>query len=59
LALEESAAAGRHLRQAHLVLSKSGQLGSPQHLRLKLSDAAGLWAALGGRRSAEAQRRAA
>lgn len=59
LALEESAAARRHLRQAHLVLSKSGQFGLPRHVRLKLNDAPGLWAALGGHAGAETQRRAA
>ena len=59
VALEESAAARRHLRQAHLVLSKSGQFGLPKQVRLKLNDASGLWAALGGRGGAETHRRAA
>jgi len=60
LAIEESAAARRHLRQAHLVLSKSGQFGLPRQVRLRLNDASGLWAALGsGTAQAEVRRRAA
>jgi glycosyltransferase involved in cell wall biosynthesis len=49
VALEESFAAQRLLGQAHIVLSPSGSLGSTRQTRLKLDDAGGLWAALGGR----------
>jgi GT2 family glycosyltransferase len=37
------------LAQAHVVLSPSGQIGGPGQVRLRLEDAAGLWAALEGR----------
>lgn len=59
LALDESAAARRLARQAHLVLSRWGQLGSPRQVRLRLDDAAGLWSALGGLERAATMRRAA
>jgi hypothetical protein len=36
-------------RAAHVVLSPSGRLGTADQLRLRLDDAAGLWAVLQGR----------
>ena len=36
-------------RAAHVVLSPSGRLGSAEQVRLRLDDAAGLWAVLQGR----------
>jgi hypothetical protein len=35
-------------RKAHIVLSRSGNVGGPEQVRLGLGDRAGLWAALGG-----------
>jgi hypothetical protein len=46
--LEETPAAARECRSAHVVLSRDGQSGSPRQLKLKLGDTVGLWSALGG-----------
>ena len=59
LVLDDSAAATTECRAAHIVLSRDGRCGSPRQLKLKLSDTAGLWTALGGRTSSTPARRAA
>lgn len=59
IVLEESAAALRQCRGAHVVLSRDGVCGLPQQLKLKLGDAAALWTALGGNASGAQARRAA
>ncbi len=59
IALEESAAALRLARLAHIVLSREGSFGAPRQLRFKFDDAAGLWSALGGSERVSAVKRAA
>jgi GT2 family glycosyltransferase len=50
VAFDESSGRTSNLKSAHIVLSRSGTLGRPEQIRLRLHDTAGLWAALRGDR---------